>query len=139
MASPGNAFADQKVLQRNGNKEIVLVNYNRFELLEGIEDSSDMQDCGECVRILFHREEQNQRVGVNRPRVANLIEMKLSLFLWLKDNAPEMLGCKMEQYFHGRGMKYCGLHRTAPSFNRPIFWAAGKNHVALLQRHALLL
>ena len=32
-------------------------------------------------------------------------------------------------------MEYCGIHHTVPSFNLSIFWAAGKNHVALQHKY----
>ena len=103
----------------------------RLELANLEDDDENVQNRGEVVRIIFCKEEQLQRVGVNKPRVGTLEELKVSFVHYLKEHDPQQLKCKVEQLLLDRGHNILWTPPYYPEL-QPIelFWAAGKNHVA---------
>ena len=52
--------------------------------MEAHEDHPDVQDRGDSFRIMFDDKEQESRAGINKPRVANLEELKIGFVTYLK-------------------------------------------------------
>ena len=120
--------------------DLPFVSEGRYQLLSNIKDEHDdeIEDRGDCIRIIFDRDEQIGRAGQTKPRVASLDELKISFLNWMKDNKPEFLARKVEKYVHGLGHEILWTPPYAPKL-QPIelFWAAGKNHVALQHHYGM--
>ena len=111
--------------------DLPITSDSRLELANLEEDDENVQNRGEVVRIIFCKDEQLQRAGVNKPRVGTLEELKVSFVHYLKEHDPQQLECKVEQILLDRGHKILWTPPYCPEL-QPIelFWAAGKNHVA---------
>ena len=117
--------------------DLPLTNEDRMNLLDLEDDPNhpDVQDRGNCVRISFKKSEQSERSSKSRPRIASLQELKLSYVTWLKENKPELLACKIEKYLSDRGHIVLWTPPYCPELQLiEIFWACGKNFVALNHR-----
>ena len=114
--------------------DLPLTNSGRLDLaaLDGDEAHPDVQARGDHIRIDFKADKQMKRVGKGSPRVANLEELKISFVTNLKEQIPEILKCKVEAYFKGRGHIILWTPHYCPEL-QPIemFWASGKHHVSL--------
>ena len=104
--------------------------------MEGHEHHPDVQDRGDIVRISFDDKEQVSRAGINKPRVENLQELKIGFVTYLKEVDPTLLECKVEKFLWDRGYHVLWNPPYCPEL-QPIdlFWAAGKNHVAMNYVH----
>ena len=114
--------------------DLPISNITRQELAakEGDIEHPDIQDRGECVRLEFVADDQKKRAGAAHPRIGTLEELKIAFVAYLKEEKPELLECKIERYLEERGHTVLWTPPYCPEL-QPIelFWAAGKNHVAL--------
>jgi transposase len=98
-----------------------------------ITDPKDVvRNFGETMGIHFDPEEQKQTANTElRPRVATVDELRTSYMLWLKQNKPEKLECKVERLLRDSGHEILWTPPYCPDL-QPIelFWAAGKNWAA---------
>jgi transposase len=104
---------------------------SRFEFIN--EEDERIEDRGDCIRISFDPEEQQQTASQSKPFVANTQELKVAFVTFLKENRPDLLECKVEKFLHEHGHKVLWTPPYCPEL-QPIemFWAAGKNHAALM-------
>jgi hypothetical protein len=101
--------------------------------LEHANDENEaIEDRGDCIRIAFDPEEQQQTASKSRPFVGNTHELKVAFVTYLKENRPDLLDCQVEKTLHEHGHKILWTPPYCPQV-QPIemFWAAGKNHAAL--------
>ena len=77
-------------------------------------------------------EQQKKRAGAAHLRIGTLEELKVEFVTYLKEEQPELLECKVKRYLEERGHCVLWTPPYCPEL-QPIelFWAAGKNHVAL--------
>ena len=96
-------------------------------------NDNDFFDRGETVEVSFDPTEQEERAGVNKPRVANVKELQFAYLKWIKVNKPQKLLCSFETRMNEEGYEILWTPPYCPKL-QPIemFWAAGKNHVANL-------
>jgi transposase len=133
IGSLGN-LSKKKLLEMMVEYEVEYIDLplteNRFEYAN--DDSDEIEDRGDCLRIPFDPEQQKQTAGQSKPLVANTQELKVAFVSYLKENRPDLLECKVEKALNDRGYKVLWLPPYCPDLN-PIemFWAAGKNHTAL--------
>jgi len=100
--------------------------------LEFAEDENEfIDDRGDCIRIDFGPEEQQQTASKSKPLVGNTHELKVSFVTYLKEHRPDLLECKVEKTLNEHGHKVLWTPPYCPEL-QPIelFWAAGKNHAA---------
>ena len=114
--------------------DIPLVSQGRLDMALSADEFEDVQDRGDCIRIPFDAEEQRQRAGATKPRIATLEEMKVGFVLYCKEEKPYLLACQVEKYMNERNHNILWTPPYCPEL-QPIelFWAAGKNNVA--KRH----
>ena len=95
-----------------------------------------VQDLGDRLRVKFDPAHQKMRAGTKIPTVGTLEELKISFITYLKLHKPEALECKVERMIKDRGHQVLFTPPYCPEL-QPIelFWAAGKNHVALKHKH----
>ena len=131
LAPQKNDYHERKKLAVNETSVNGSSGRHKPELANLEEDDENVQNRGEVVRIIFCKDEQLQRAGVNKPRVGTLEELKVSFVHYLKEHDPQQLECKVEQILLDRGHKILWTPPYCPEL-QPIelFWAAGKNHVA---------
>ena len=114
--------------------DLPFISDERFDMISEIDNSYDeyMEDRGDCIRISFIPNEQIGRSSKSKPHIATMNELKLSFVKWIKQNDPSLLDCKVEAHLHDLGHRILWTPPYAPKL-QPIelFWAAGKNHVAL--------
>jgi transposase len=99
----------------------------------GDDESGGVQRLSDAMRIKFIANEQIKSAGTNKPRVGTVQELKASYILWLKRHKPERLECKFEALLKDHEFEVLWTPPYCPDL-QPIelFWAAGKNHVAML-------
>jgi len=106
---------------------------NRADLVEaeGDDVNESFDHDGETLRVVFDRDEQAQRSGMSRPKVASVDELKISYVQWLQEHKPERLECKVEAYLQSHRYRILWTPPYCPEI-QPIekYWAAGKNNVA---------
>jgi hypothetical protein len=97
------------------------------------DDDETIEDRGDCLRIPFNPEEQKQTASQSKPLVANATELKVAFVSYLQDNRPDLLECQVEKRLKQGGHKVLWTPPYCPEL-QPIelFWAAGKNHAALM-------
>ena len=107
--------------------------------LEHANDENEaIEDRGDCIRIAFDPDEQQQTASKSRPFVGNTHELKVAFVTYLKENRPDLLDCRAEKTLHEHGHKVLWTRLSdRNSAIQPIelFWAACKNHAALKLFH----
>ena len=118
--------------------DLPLVSEERFNLLSTCDDAEDdiTEDRGSTICIPFIYTEQKNRSSKGKPRIASLDELRLSFVTWMKEFQPRLLACKVELYLKELGHEILWTPPYASKL-QPIklFWAAGKNHVALQHKY----
>ena len=109
--------------------ELPITSQSRLDLLDNHPEADDR---GEFIQVPFVPEEQLRRAGTAAPVTATLQELKVCFVLYLQKNKPNLLTCKVENVMRREGYEILWTPPYAPEL-QPIelFWAAGKNHVAL--------
>ena len=101
------------------------INEERLRLSD---NDSDVEDRGMHIRVPFDSEEQRERAGVSKPRIANLEELKVAFVTYLKENDCSALNCEVENIMKKEGFIILWTPPHSPDL-QPIetFWANGKN------------
>ena len=117
--------------------DLPMTSSSRIELASEEDDLEDLgvEDLEDRLRIKFDPVHQVQRACLKKPTVGSLEELKISLITYLKTNKPELLECRVETMLGERGHQVLWTPPYCPEL-QPIelFWAAGKNHVALCHK-----
>jgi hypothetical protein len=118
-------------LQHNVEYIDVTLNDARMKALDESELIDGVTDMGDYCRVEFDPEVFCQRASNNKPFLPSVAEIKTGIVEYFKENKPEMLECKFEQYMSERGHMILWTPPYSPDL-QPIelFWAAGKNHAA---------
>jgi hypothetical protein len=97
------------------------------------DDHDNIDDRGDCIRIPFNPEEQKQMASQSKPLVANAAELKVAFVTYVKENKPDLLECQVKKRLKEGGHRVLWTPPYCPEL-QPIelFWAAGKNHAALM-------
>jgi transposase len=86
----------------------------------------------DMVKLKFEEIIFLSRPSVNNPFAPNIEELKLGIVMYLKDNNPHLLECKVERALKEHGHTILWTPPYAPEL-QPIemFWSIGKGHTAL--------
>jgi hypothetical protein len=85
------------------NVEYVDLPLTDFRLEFANDDSNDIEDRGDCIRIPFDPEQQKQTASQSRPLVGNTHDLNVSFVTYLKENKPELLECQVEKALKDHG------------------------------------
>ena len=103
----------------------------RTELVEEKLDATVQDANGEFFSFPFKPDEQNERAGKQKPRVASVEELRLSFVTWLQKNKPSLLHCAVELLLKSNNHRILWTPAYCPDLQpAELFWAAGKNNIA---------
>ena len=86
----------------------------------------------DCCIMLNGSVDVFDRASATKPMIPTSDELKLAILNYLKEHNKEVLECMVERFLNERGHEVVWTPPYSPDL-QPIelFWAAGKNHVAL--------